>query len=206
MEYMGMEIRTEEGVYKPSDDSFLSAQMIAECLPFLDEAKSNVIDVGTGSGILGLVAANFMKKGHIIFLDVDENALKLAAENFDLNRKKLNVVARFIKSDLFSKIPKGMKFGMIIFNAPYLRNEKPDEEMEYNPWSGGTTGIEVSVRFLSEAREHLDDKGIIIINASSLGNLEVLAKNIESMGFKIINRKIIHIFFEDIVSLAIASR
>ncbi len=78
--------------------------------------------------------------------------------------------------------------------------------MEHNPWSGGTTGIEVSVRFLSEAREHLDDKGIIILNASSLGNLEVLAENIESMGFKIINRKIIHIFFEDIVSLAIASR
>ena len=206
MEYMGMEISTEEEVYRPSDDSFLSAQMIAEYLPLLNKTQPYIIDIGTGSGILGLVAASLMEGGKVIFSDINENALRLAAKNFDLNRKKLDVDAEFIKSDLFSEIPKDMKFNMIIFNAPYLRNEKKGEEMEHNPWSGGDKGIELSVRFLSEARERLDDEGIIILNASSFGDLESLAKDIENMDLDIVGRKITHIFFEDIVSLAIAKR
>jgi HemK-related putative methylase len=206
MEYMGMEICTEENVYRPSDDSFLSAQMIAEYMPLLNKTQLDIIDVGTGSGILGLVAASLMKKGRVIFSDMNEDALRVAAKNFDLNRKKLGANAEFIKSDLFSEIPEGMKFNMIIFNAPYLKNEKKDEEMEHNPWSGGERGIELSVRFLSEAREHLEDQGIIILNASSFGDLEGLAKDIENMGLGIVGRKSIHIFFEDIVSFAIAKK
>ncbi len=203
MDYDGLEIYYDPAVYAPSDDSRLSAGLVSEHLEAL-EAKIDVLDVGTGSGILGIVASISENAGRVTFLDINEKALALAKKNVEANRSKIKAMPRFVESDLLGEIPRGELFGLIIFNAPYLRNEKEGEEKEHNPWSGGEEGIELSVRFLEEAIPHLDKDGKIILNASSLGNLERLKRSIGAMGFSIVKEKKAHIFFEDIVALMLS--
>lgn len=206
MEYAGLDIETSEKVYQPSDDSFLSAEMVMRYLDNSKKERLEVLDVGTGTGIIGLAAAMSDKVARVVFVDVDENALGLSRKNFETNRKKIKAVPEFISGDLLSEIPGNDGFDMIIFNAPYLRNEKEGEDAEHNPWSGGAAGIEISVKFLEQSLKHLKKDGVMILNASSLGNLEMLMAAIRKMSLKVVEKKSIHIFFEDILSLAISKK
>ena len=206
MEYMNLVLETSEDVYRPSDDSFLSAEMIAKLLDDFSKAKLEVLDVGTGSGILGLVAAMSEKTARVVFSDADAAALELSRRNFEANRKITKAFPEFVRSSLLSEIHENESFDMIIFNAPYLKNEKKDEENEHNPWSGGRTGTEVSVRFLEQSLKHLRKGGIIILNASSFGDLERLEKEMERLDLRILERRSVHVFFEDMFSFAISRK
>lgn len=66
------------------------------CLSLLEEIISggeDVIDVGTGSGILAIGAALFGAK-HVLAVDIDPDAVKVAAENVKLNRVSSHVTVR----------------------------------------------------------------------------------------------------------------
>ncbi len=58
----------------------------------------NVIDVGTGTGILAIAAAKLGARD-VLAIDIDENAVKVAAENIDKNG--LTDTVRAVAGDLF---------------------------------------------------------------------------------------------------------
>lgn len=204
MDYKNMEIAAEPGVYEPAEDSFLAADMVSKYLSSIKYGKVDVLDVGTGTGILGLTASLYERVDGVTFLDINENALSLAKRNFEKNRAILKATPTFIRSDLFSDVASGQMFGLIIFNAPYLRNEKEGEDGEHNPWSGGKEGVELSIRFLNEASSHIEQDGRIILNASSLSNLAKLREEVEKLGFRIIEERSVHVSFEDIMVFLLA--
>ena len=73
-------------------------------------AFKKTLDMGTGTGILGLTAcANGCE---VTFADIDKNALDCAKRNSALN----SFTGEFIETDLFSNI--FQKFNTIIFNPP----------------------------------------------------------------------------------------
>ena len=105
-------------IYQPSDDSYLLQSSLKK---FLKTKKKDIhiLDMGSGSGIQIGAAINLGFKNT---LAVDLNPL--AVEN--LIGKQINA----IKSNLFSKIKKH-KFDLIVFNAPYLPEDK--REPDQNP-------------------------------------------------------------------------
>ena len=148
-----------KGVYTPREDSYLLAKAVEK------HAKGDVLDMGCGTGIQGIVAAKLSCK--VVFADIDENALKCAEENTKMN----GVSGKFVLTTLFSNI-KG-KFDTIIFNPPYvptsplkiLRNADPTTD-------GGVMGREVIKRFLNNYKTFLNDDGIALILESSLNKYE----------------------------------
>lgn len=102
-----------------------------EALQFLAQSRKfhNILDVGTGSGILAIAAAKLWKKD-ILAVDLDPISVRVAKENSKLNR-----VHKFIKtvaSDGYSAMPvkRGATYDLIIANilarpliafAPYLK-------------------------------------------------------------------------------------
>ena len=46
------------------------------------ENATNILEVGTGTGLISLMIAQRNPKANILAIDIDENAVKLAEENF----------------------------------------------------------------------------------------------------------------------------
>jgi HemK-related putative methylase len=141
-------------MYQPAEDSLFFAEFLNNYLSNLKNKQISYLDMGTGSGILSDVA----KKNNIdniLAVDIDKESIEF------VKKKGFNV----IKSNLFSKIKKNQKFDIITFNAPYLPEDKYDKKPDT---TGGKKGDEASLKFLKEAKKHLNKNGKIFLLISSL--------------------------------------
>jgi release factor glutamine methyltransferase len=200
-EYRNLKIETSENVYNPSDDSFLAAKLVEGYLKDMLYKGATVLDIGTGTGILGLVAASQEKVRAVVFADVNREAVQLAERNYSANKPLLFASGMFVESNLFSNV--SGSFDLIIFNPPYLRHVKDDEKLK-DALDGGRQGVGTTIAFLREAVKHLNPAGSIIIVYSSLGNPKMLAGALKEMNLKIVKSDKVHMFFEDIVVLLLS--
>ena len=183
------EIETDELVYIPSDDTFLLAENLE-----IKEGQS-VLEIGTGSGLVSMYAS--LLTDNITATDINFNALELAEKNFKLN----NITTIKLEfGDLFEPI-KNEKFDVILFNTPYLPTDSEDiinDDLNY-AFDGGLDGRNVIERFLNEAPNHLNDKGIIQMIQSSLSDTEKTLDMLDNLGFIAEVAKSERFFFEEIV-------
>ena len=148
-----------ESVYEPAEDTFLFSE-------YIDASTGMaVLDIGTGCGILGILAAKKAKV--VVALDINPNAIRCAIENAQLC--KVDKKMFFIQGDLLSPISIRQHFDRILFNAPYLPTD-PGESVSWlaRAWDGGITGREVIDRFIHSAHKYLKDGGKIFLMQSTL--------------------------------------
>ena len=81
--------------------------------------KSEIVDVGTGSGVIALSLAAEFPEAKILAVDVSEEALALAEEN--AARLNLSDKVRFLKSHLLEKVDGA--FDLIVANLPYISTQ-----------------------------------------------------------------------------------
>jgi release factor glutamine methyltransferase len=193
LEYKGLRIETSDLVYAPAEDSFLMESMIDTGLSGKDNAR--VLDIGTGTGFLGIAAGTKRNVHEVIFTDINPDAVDTARRNAERNSEMVVSKCNFVMGDLFSGIEG--KFDLIIFNAPYLKGEGGEEVLS-EAWEGGKEGVELSIRFLKESKAFLKERGRILISASSLANIQMLTGSVSMLGFAIEAERKVHIFFEDI--------
>ncbi|MGC8547123.1 MAG: HemK2/MTQ2 family protein methyltransferase [Thermoplasmata archaeon] len=129
-----MTIKRCDGVYDPDDDSYLFLN--------IEEIKGNVIEIGSGTGIITL---HYAKKGcNITAVDISGEAVVCTRNNAVENGLKVNV----IRTNLFDGICN--LFDFCIFNPPYLPSEFPDDPA----WTGGKEGNEMIKSFIKEGQKH----------------------------------------------------
>jgi len=164
-----------ENVYEPSEDSFLFAENLAV------RKGDFVLDVGTGCGILGVVAAK--EASMVIAVDINPYAVRCAKENAELN----GVIDKmfFVRGDLFSPFRMDGRFDLILFNAPYLPVEF-SEGVSWieHAWAGGEKGRRVIDRFIREAPRHLGRGGRIFLMQSTLVGVEETLEGFAREGLK----------------------
>ena len=152
----------DENVYEPAEDSFLFAENLEV------DSGERVFDMGTGCGILGILAAE--KAQDVIAVDVNPYAVRCAKENAKLNNMQNKIY--YVQGDLFTPLSEGSKFDVILFNAPYLpANEREPDSWIGRAWAGGTTGRQVINLFISEASKHLKPAGRVLLMQSTLANV-----------------------------------
>ncbi len=164
-----------ENVYEPSEDTFLFAENLDV------KTGDQVLDIGTGCGILAIIAAK--KANNVLAIDVNPYAVQCAKENAILN--KVHNKISFIQTDLFSTLNDNAKFDLVLFNAPYL----PSEEKEMDTWigrswAGGKTGRQVIDRFIPASPKYLHSSGRILLLQSSLTNVEATLRRFEKCRLK----------------------
>ncbi|MEM3839239.1 MAG: methyltransferase [Candidatus Micrarchaeaceae archaeon] len=194
LEYYGINISTSEWVYGPGEDSLLAAKLLMRYLDSTGMRGIRVLDMGTGTGLLGLVAARSGKVREVVFSDINSRAIELAKRNYSANRKIVRAKCHFVLSDLFSNL--NGKFDIMVFNAPYLRSESGKKGEAW--WDGGNEGIEVSLEFMRGSVALLNGRGSVFLVYSSLGNSKKLLDAIEELGFAAEESESTHLFFEDI--------
>jgi len=163
-------------VYKPAEDTFLLAENLAV------EEGDVVLDMGTGCGILGILAAK--KASEVVAVDVNPYAVQCARTNARRNQ----VIAKMdiLRGDLFEPLRADQRFDVILFNLPYLPSEAADpKEWIERAWFGGTTGRRIIDRFICEAPRHLKKDGRILLIQSSLSGTEETVRRLEKAGFRV---------------------
>ncbi|MAG91905.1 hypothetical protein CMO83_04475 [Candidatus Woesearchaeota archaeon] len=170
-----------KSVYDPQEDSTILESCVKQY------AKGKVLDIGTGSGIQAVAAAQKSDVKSVLATDIQEGVIKYCKETIK-NRK-----IKFLQSDLFQNI-KG-KFDLIIFNPPYLPQELKLKDLTLE---GGKKGYEVIERFLDEVNNFLNKEGIVLVVFSSLTKKEKVEEFIKNnlLDFEELGK--LHIFFEDI--------
>ena len=183
------EIETDDLVYIPSDDTFLLAENLE-----IKEGQS-VLEIGTGSGLVSMYAS--LLTDDVTATDINFNALELAEKNFKLNN--INTI-KLEFGDLFEPV-KDKKFDVILFNTPYLPTDSDDiinDDLNY-AFDGGLDGRKVIDRFIKEAPNHLNDKGIIQMIQSSLSDNDRTLDMFDRNGFVAEIAESEKFFFEEIV-------
>jgi release factor glutamine methyltransferase len=160
-----------DDVYEPAEDSFLFVESL--------EVKPDqvVLDLGTGSGILAITAAQ--KAQHVLAVDLNPYAVRCAKDNSKLNHIK-NI--DFLQTDLFSAFKDCVQFDLVLFNAPYLPSEEGEEATWIGrSWAGGATGRVVVDRFIAQVGAYLKPHGKVLLMQSTLTGvdetLQIFTKN-----------------------------
>ena len=155
-------------IYEPAEDSYLLRKHIR------DYALGRVLDMGTGSGIQALEAMSCPNVREVVAVDINPQAVsELNKEIKEKNYRKIKAV----KSDLFENVQG--KYHLIIFNPPYLPQDKGIED-----WAlyGGEKGWEILERFFQEAANYLLPEGVVLLLFSTLTNKdkieEILTKQL----------------------------
>ena len=155
-------------IYQPAEDSHLLQEFVKEY------SQGRILDMGTGSGVQALTAMENPNSKEIIAIDINKEAV----DNLNQLVKEKNFrKIEAIQGDLFENVHG--QFHLIIFNPPYLPQDKGIEDRAIY---GGKKGWEISERFFSEASKYLLPDGTILFLFSSLTNKEkieeILANNL----------------------------
>ena len=124
--------------------------------------KDEVLDVGTGSGILAAEAAKVARR--VDAVDIDHDAI--------IECKRLYPSINFRTSDLFMDVDGS--YDLIIFNPPYLPLDEREPEDSRLATTGGKKGYEVIERFLHDMNAYLDEDGRCLLLFSSLSKKDVI--------------------------------
>jgi ribosomal protein L3 glutamine methyltransferase len=138
--------------------------------PWLDpDAVARVIDVGTGSGCIAIACAAHLPDAQVDAVDISAAALEVARINVEEHgvgdRVKL-----FESNGLDAA--RG-PYDLIVSNPPYVDSHDMDslaEEFRHEPslgLAGGEDGLDVVAGLLEHAREHLRERGVLIVEVGA---------------------------------------
>ncbi|MGJ4967577.1 MULTISPECIES: 50S ribosomal protein L3 N(5)-glutamine methyltransferase [unclassified Bradyrhizobium] len=125
-------------------------------------AVDSVLDLCTGSGCLAILASRHFPNAVIDAVDISKDALAVAAKNvadYDLGER-----ISLHRGDLFAPLSQ-RRYDLIITNPPYVDAEGMaglPRECRAEPtlaFDGGTDGLDIIHRILSQARDHLTAEG-----------------------------------------------
>jgi len=140
-----------------------------------------VLDMGTGCGILGILAAK--KARRVVAVDINPHAVLCAKMNAKLNGVMEKMDIRL--GNLFEPVKKKESFSLILFNAPYLPTEAGEQKTWIGrAWAGGPTGRQVIDEFISQASSHLKRDGRILLVQSTLFNVDETLRRLEKEGLR----------------------
>ncbi len=189
-EFYRREFRTDARalIPRPETEELVEfALQVAEKKPGM-----RILDMGCGSGIIGITLALELaaQKPDVVMADISDAALALTLEN----AATLGAKVRTYRSDLFSAwtpsadnpvIPPAA-FDLVIANLPYVPDgEAVSAEVWHDPATalyGGPDGLDLVRRFLAEARPHLNNKCLVMLEVGH-NQGETTRKLMEANGY-----------------------
>ncbi len=148
--------------------SFIAELLDEQLTPWIDDpwAIESALDLCTGSGCLAILTALAFPNAEVAAVDLSEHALAVAERN--VADYHLTDRVELIESDAFAKLA-GRKFDLIISNPPYVDAKAvaalPPEYLHEPELAlgSGDDGLDFTRVILREAKKHLTDNGILVV-------------------------------------------
>ena len=113
-EFMGMRFIVNEFTLIPRQDT---ETLVETVVNKIKDKKVRVLDIGTGSGCIGISIAKLCKNAEVTLLDYSDAILDVAKANAEINDVKVNIE----RCDILEEIPEG-EFDVIVSNPPYIKS------------------------------------------------------------------------------------
>jgi release factor glutamine methyltransferase len=139
----------------PRTGEFLASQINSALL----SGDSEVLDMGTGSGVCAVFAAKHARR--VVAVDINAAAVRCAGINALLNHVEHKIDVRH--GDLFEPVAEE-RFDVILFNPPFVRADPRDDRDR--AWCSN----DVATRFAAGLSSHLNPGGCALVLLSSFGD------------------------------------
>lgn len=146
--------------------------MVAAFTEQLIPSGSRVLDMGTGSGVGAVFAAQWAAQ--VVAIDINPAAARSARINVLLNQ--VDDCVEVHEGDLFTTVP-GERFDIILFNPPYFPGEPQ------NTLDRAFRANDVLTRFAAQVGDHLNPGGFILLLLSSDAAVDNILQLFHSRGF-----------------------
>ena len=165
-EFMGFNFYVDKNVLIPQPDTEILVENVISIIKNLQKScqkELTVLDLCTGSGIVGVCLKKYLQNVNVLSSDISSNALEIAKKNANLQNVKID----FIKSDLFENIDE--KFDVIVSNPPYIKTDKINElskEVKNEPrlaLDGGQDGLDFYRRIIKESTNFFRKTGYLAL-------------------------------------------
>ena len=195
-EFYGRKFYVDKGVLIPRQDTEILVEKMIQILKNNIQKNKNleknlkihpkILDIGVGSGIIGITAALEIKDSYVLGVDISEKALETAEKNKEL-LKVSNI--KFLKSNLFENV-EFKQFDMIVSNPPYISlNEAgimSDDTLLHEPSEAlfaENDGLYFYYEICQKALDYLADFGYLLFEIGYKQGKNI-AEIMTSSGFK----------------------
>ena len=209
-EFYGIDFMVSPDVLIPKPDTEVLVENSIEIIRSLQDKSDhtlNILDMCTGSGCVAISIIKTLKdlqspgksNPKFTLADISNKALDIARENAIriLDSETLSKLT-FVSTNLFKNL-KDKSFDLIVSNPPYVpcdqttellkdgRNEPRlaldgDIDIEGNP-SGTKDGLEIIRNLVSQAKSHLTENGMLILETGEYNAMET-ACLMKKFGFR----------------------
>lgn len=150
-DFFGLELECKEPILIPRPETEELVQMVIDSKLIIDDKSTIILDIGTGTGAIGLALLSHFKYIRCHAIDVNPIAVELAT----LNAKKLGLDNRFHVSNIsiqrFSQeVANINQYDLIVTNPPYIPSKDMPtlqvEVREYEDYAalhGGDDGLDI---------------------------------------------------------------
>lgn len=170
-EFYRREFRTDSRALIPRPETEELVEFALQMAPRRQGMR--VLDMGCGSGIIGITLALELAKQQpeVVMADISEAALSLTLEN----AAALEAKVKTYRSDLFTAwdtpaegaVQPPDLFNLVLANLPYVpEGEAVSAEVQHDPATalyGGADGLDIVHRFVKDALPHLADRALVML-------------------------------------------
>lgn len=181
--FYGIKFIVNKNVLIPRFETEELVEQVVEYAQSLNKDKIKILDLGCGSGAIGLTLKSILKDSLVTLVDISKKALEVAR----LNANNLNLDVTFIESDWFSNL-EITKYDIIVSNPPYIRNDESIEEIVKNnepalALYGGQDGLDSYKKILAGIEPYLNEEYLIAFEIGESQKEEItnlVTKNLPS--------------------------
>lgn len=159
--FYGYTFKVNENVLIPRFETETLIEKTIKLIKNLNLENSNLIDLGTGSGVIAITLKKEIPSLNITAIDKNKEALNIAIENSKLN----NVNVDFQHQDIFNyELPENIS--IVISNPPYIEEDSNyNQNVLYEPkeaiFVSSTNPLIYYEQILKIAKEKINKKHLI---------------------------------------------
>lgn len=154
----------------------------ADSLPLVRHFRvapgESVLDVGTGSGVIGIFAC-YQGAGRVVGVDINPAAVQSATHNARMHG--FAGTMQVLQSDLFEALG-DEQFDVITANLPF-RNKPAHDVVAMSQWD---TGFRTNTRFFEGVGRHLKPGGRLYFVQSNFGEIEAMRRLAQAAGLQVV--------------------
>jgi release factor glutamine methyltransferase len=154
----------------PRTGEFLAAQLNSQ----LVASDAEVLDMGTGSGVCAIVAAQHARR--VVAVDINPAAVRCAAVNAQLNHLEHKI--DILHGDLFDPV-RQQRFDLILFNPPFVKG------IPQNDRDRAWRSRDVAERFAAGLAARLKPRGLALVVLSTFGDGRAFLEQFTERNFEI---------------------